>query len=293
MATFPEISTWLTVDLKRSKDGKYEHVLGREDAEARPQIIPVLKEVIAAAHEDARRRLRALAGPSLDPLGEDSARDPAEGYPQKFRMKTLKGYFGEVMAGLIAENLGAFGHDGWEVPAYLFRFHLVEFQQLDFMAQTGEEAKTRPGRTGDDCLAFRRDDNGNIVAALLCEAKCTASHNSTLIAKAHKTSSYRNLRPVDLLQLIEILLDAEGEEAKRWVRALRQLYHRDPKSGVAYERLDQITYVCGSRPKQKGRNCWICTDKPHAHYTARRRLQVAEIHLDGVEELIKEAYVIA
>jgi hypothetical protein len=293
MATFPEISTWLTIDLQRSKDGKYEHVLGREDGNDRTEIIPILKAVIAAAHEDACNKLRALAGPSLDPLGTTDARDPAEGYPHTLHMQSLKGYFGEVMAGLVAENLGAFGHDDWEVPAYLFRFHLVEFQQLDFMDQTDDEADLRPGRTGDDCLAFRRDADGNIVAALLCEAKCTKGHKSALIDDAHEKSSLPNLLPVDLLRLIEILSDAKGKAAKRWVRALRKLYHSGPNPGGGYERLDQVTYVCGNRPKAKEQDRWIPADKPHAKYTAGRRLQVAEIQLNDVEGLIEEAYGVA
>ncbi len=293
MAKFPEISTWLTIELQRSNDGKYEHVLGREDSDERTDIIPVLREVISSAHEDARSRLRALAGPSLDPLGTTDARDPADGYPKTLHMQTRKGYFGEVMAGLVAENLGAFGHDDWEVPAYLFRFHLVEFQQLDYMDQTGEEAELRPGRTGDDCLAFRRDAEGDIVAALVCEAKCTKGHKSALIDDAHEKSSLPNLLPVDLLRLIEILSDAKGKVAKRWVRALRKLYHRGPNPGTGYERLDQVTYVCGDRPKTKGQARWIPANKPHAKYTAGRRLQVAEIQLNDVEELIEEAYDIA
>ncbi len=292
MAVLPNISTWLTIDLQRSKDGKYEHILGREDVDERAEIIPELKEAITAAHDDARKKLRALAGPSLDPLGV-ADRDPAEGYPHTLHTQTLKGYFGEVMAGLIVENLGAFGHDDWEVPAYLFRFHLVEFQQLDFMDQTNDEADLRPGRTGDDCLAFRRDSDGNIIAALFCEAKCTKGHRSTMIDDAHEKSSMPNLLPVDLLRLIEILSEVKGKAAKRWVRALRKLYHGGPNPGAGYERLDQVTYVCGDRPKTKGQDRWIPAHKPHAKYTGGRRLQVAEIQLHDVEELIEEAYGIA
>ena len=81
-----------------------------------------------------------------------------------------------------------------------------------------------------------------------------------------------------------------GDAIGNHVRALRKLYHRGPNPGAGYERFDQVTYVCGNRPKTNGQTCWIPKDKPHEKYTGGRRLQVAEIHLDGVEALIAEAY---
>src|SRR5438132_1295292 len=208
MSPFPEISTWLSVDVQKSAAGRYEHVLGRENHSGRASVLSRLQVLFSEAHADARERLRRLVGGTLDPLGEVDARDPADGYPEKLHIQTLKGYFGEVLASLVAENLDPFGHDDWEVPAHLFRFHLVEFQQLEMMNQTGDAAELRPGRTGDDCLAFRRNDDGDIVAALFCEAKCTKSHRSNLIDDAHEKSSLPNLLPVDLLRLIEVLSDS-------------------------------------------------------------------------------------
>jgi hypothetical protein len=229
-----------------------------------------------------------LANGSLDPFHQPGEKDPAEGYPQQLHIQTLKGYFGEVFAGIVAESLNPFGNSDWEVPAYLFRFHIVEFQQLDLMNQTGNAAALRPGRTGDDCLAFRRNADGNIVATLFCEAKCTSDHDSGLIADAHEKSSLGNLLPVDLLQLIEVLEDSTEAAAPAWVNALRSLFLRSPNPGDEYERLDQITYICGRKPVAKSR--WISPQHPHAKYTANRRLHIAEIHLSGVEALIREIY---
>lgn len=290
MATFPQIKTWLVINVSRSTNGTYEHALGREDGDGRAAVMPRLKELIKDAHEDARKRLRALASGSLDPLGEADARDPADGYPQELHMQTLKGYFGEVLAGLVAENLDPFGLADWKVPAYLFRYHLVEFQHLEFMAQVGEKAEPRPGRTGDDCLAFRCNGDGDVVAALFCEAKCTKGHSASLIDDAHEKSSLSNLLPVDLLQLIEVLSDSKTKAAARWVKALRKLYHKGPNPGDGYDRLDQVTYVCGKQPANMGQKTWIATDKPHPKYSGGRRLHVAEIQLNDVEELIRDAY---
>lgn len=293
MTKFPEISAWLEIDVQTSTTGRYEHVLGRENRANRDASLTILKSIVSEAHDDARRRLRSLVGDSLDPLGETDCRDPADGYPEKLHMQTLKGYFGEVFAAVVAENLSPFGHSDWEVPAHLFRFHLVEFQQLDLMYQTGDEANLRPGRTGDDCLAFRRNDCGDIVASLFCEAKCTKLHRSKLIDEAHEKSSLPNSLPVDLVQLIEVLSESSVEGAADWVNALRKLYWSRPKPVGGYERLDQVTYICGKRPKKQAKETWIPTDKPHAKYTAARRLHVAEIQLRDVEELIKQVYGVA
>ena len=113
---------------------------------------------------------------------------------------------------------------------------------------------------------------------------------SNLIDDAHEKSSLPNLLPVDLLRLIEVLSDSPDEAAARWVTAIRKLYLKGPNSGAGYERLDQVTYVCGQRPAKQGQKSWITRDRPHAKYTAARRLHVAEIHLSNVEELVEAVY---
>ena len=294
MPCFPEITSWLTLEVESPSGGRYEHALAVENDGRRSAILPRLRAFVSDAHEDARARLRRLAGGSLDPLGEPLKRDPADGYPQRLHIQTLKGYFGVVLASAVAENFHPFGMKDWEVPAHLFRFHLVEFQQLEMMDQTNVDAALRPGRTGDDCLAFRRDADGNIVAALFCEGKCTPDHDAGMIGDAHEKSSLGNLLPVDLLQLIEILEDSTDAAAARWVDGLRCLYLKGPNPGPGYERFDQVTYICGRRPVSKnGRKSWMSSAKPHEKYTAKRRLHVAEIHLNEVEKLIKSVYGVA
>jgi hypothetical protein len=170
----------------------------------------------------------------------------------------------------------------WKVPAYLFRFHLVEFQQLGMMDQTDAPAGLRSGRTGDDCLAFRCNVEGNIVATLFCDAKCTADHDTELINDSHEKSSLGNLVPVDILQVVEVLADSADPDAPSWIDALRELYLKGPTSG--YERFDQVTYVCGRSPTAKDHNSWIPIQAPHPKYTGNRKLHVAEVHLLRVEE---------
>jgi hypothetical protein len=289
MSRFSEITSWLTVTVQTDAGGRYQHALGQENGANRSTILPALQVLVSGAHEDARKRLRRLASGSLDPLSAPGPKDPADGYPERLHIQTLKGCFGEILAGAVAEDLKPFGIEAWEVPAFLFRYHLVEFQQLAMMNQTGAGAKLRPGRTGDDCLAFLRDSKGDIVAVLFCEAKCTADHDAGLIGEAHEKLSLPNLLPVDLLQLIEVLGDSTEAGAKDWVNALRSLYFKGPNPAAPYERFDQVTYVCGRKPVRGGKS-WIPSTTPHDKYTGGRRLHVAEIQISEVEELVKKVY---
>ncbi len=287
MITQNKFSDWLCDILNETPDKKYRHRLFKEYPNKRNEILKELTSYIQDAHEDARSRLRKLVENPLDPLGDLPAFDPTYGYPEHFHMDTLKGYFGEIFAGLIAEHFSPFEQEGWKVPAFLFRYHEVEFQHLEILRQTGRIASKRPGRTGDDCVAFQLDEDGQIVRYLYCEAKCTyAGSRPTMILNAYKKASESVL--VDLPQIIEILQLRNDASSKGWVYAIQQLWFQgtDHKS----ERYDMITYVCGESPIRGGRLAWLPVDKPHPEYRASRRLEVAEIHLPDVESLIREVY---
>lgn len=287
------LESWLESPLDipaSSNSDRYILRLLRENNNHRSdEVINELRRITQAAHEDAKRRLRHLAGFSLDPLGENqNIEDPTIGYPEKLDIVTLQGYFGEIFAGIVAENYRHFGDDGWEVPAYPFRFHTVAFQMLEQWRQSENpsDAVKVPGRTGDDMLAFLRDQEGSITRSLVCEAKCTRNHEAKLISDAHEKAANPNLKPVDILNLIEILEDYDDCKSKTWVNALRELYYRDASKN--YERIDLVAYVCGQPPVRN--KSWIPPDKPHQQYTAKRRLEAVEVHLNGVIKLVQDVY---
>lgn len=282
-----KLEDWLSNSVTESKDKRYRHRLLKENPEQRLRIIPALKSYVQKAHDDMRRRIYKAAGISLDPLGSPPAYDLAEGYPECLHIQTLKGYFGEIFAGLVAENFSPFGYN-WKVPAYLFRFHKVSFEKLEIWRQTGEKPGIIPGRSGDDCLAFQRDEKGRIVRSLVCEAKCTPDHESKMISDAHEKVSEPNLKPVNLMELIEILLEYDDPESTQWVDSLRQLWL--DKSITDYERCDLVSYVCGHSPVKGDGKTWIPADKPHEKYTGGRRLEAVEAHLCDVEGLVREVY---
>ncbi|MED4588237.1 hypothetical protein [Priestia flexa] len=281
-----QLSMWLQNNVNESKDKKYRHRLLKENKDKRVDIIEELRDIVSEAHDDARLRLRKVVDTSLHPLENEESFDPAQGYPELFDLTTLKGYFGEVFAGLIAENFSPFGED-WRVPVFSFRYHEIAFDQLEMYRLTGEKLNTIPGRTGDDCLAFVMDKSHKINKVLFCEAKCTANHKASMISDAHIKISSMNLIPVEVRRLIDTLKDYEDSESRKWVKSLRELYIK----GTQNERYDLVSYVCGKSPvRSKTRKSWIPSNMPHPSYEGKRKLEAVEVHLNDVEDLIREVY---
>jgi len=290
----PTLSRWLTNNLHESEDGKYYHRKLEENLEIRTHILQELQRLMHQAHEDARQKLRKLTGIacSLDPLEEEETpgvdTSIIDDFPRYLELKTLKGYFGEIMAALVAENFNPLGED-WQVFAFPFRSHQMAYHALEKVRQEGGVAPTIIGRFGDDMLAFQCDDQGEITHVLFCEAKCTARHDPDLIAEAHKKSSDNKIIPADCLSLIEILQDnaTTSPEAEKRVHALRHLWwsYKNP----THERCDLVGYICGLLPARAS-TVIIPTSQPHSDYTAERRLEAVELHLHDVDGLIEDAY---
>lgn len=289
-----KFALWLRDSLSESNDKKYRHRLFTEYPNKREEILEELTSYVQNAHEDARSYLRALFENTLDPFTTSASFDPAEGYPELLHMQTLKGYFGEIFAGLVAEHFSPFDESGWKVPVFLFRYHTVAFQELERIRQTGEKAKEIPGRTGDDCLAFQMNNDGQIVRYLYCEAKCTSRGNRTgMVAEAHKKASESAV--VDLMQIISTLQQRNNAISNQWLPAIQKLSlilrKRLPETlNHKIERCDMVSYICGESPVRGGRTAWLPTEKPHSEYKAGRRLETVEIHLPEVEALIESVY---
>jgi hypothetical protein len=280
--------SWISLELQawlpstEATNGTYRHARLTEDSARRVEGLASLASLAAEAHRDARERLERLVGISLDPL---SAEAPSSWhrYPEALHTSVLQGYLGELLAGLIAENYQPHGRR-WAVPAFLFRGHLVAYQDLERRRQLGGPARPIPGRTGDDALAFEVDQDGAIVAWLWCEAKCTHDHVSTLISDGHDQLSAAIRIPVDLTQLIAILQESPDPDSERWIASLRELlFASEPPP-----RFDMFVYVCGRKPVQ--RPSWIPEDAPHSSYTGARSLEAVEVHLECFDEVLTAAY---
>ncbi len=283
------LDSWIDVEETcNATSPPYCHLLIRQKEDIDSEVRDELFAYIDHAHEGARHALRAPLEDSLHPLQHNTDVDPAFGYPHKLGDTALKGFFGEIVAGIVAEHYAGDGEYDWEVPAYLFRTHVVAFQQLEVMKQTDDWERQIVGRTGDDGLAFVRDEKGRIVAWLACEAKCTGNHSSKLIRDNHVKLSQAVTRPVDLLRLIDALQDYRDDDYSRtWIAALRH-YWWDISRNPSVSRSDFSMYVCGACPKRN--HTWISTDAPHSGYTGRRKLTCAELHMTGTDRIIRSLY---
>ncbi len=276
---------WLTSQVSNSMDKRYRHQLILEDCQLHDQGLAQLRAYVQRAHDDARDHLRALAGISLDPFGDSPNKfDPAEGYPELLDEVTLKGYLGEVLTALIVEYFAPFDEQGWTVPAFLFRFHRIAFDKLEEL-RAGQPATAIPGRTGNDCLAFQFDEQGFVLRVLVCEAKCTAQHDSTMLSHAHQQVSTVGIPSVR--ELIDILLESNDSCKLAWADGLRQVWIEGASSNK-YERYDLVSYVHGQRPIRRA--TWSPVDQPHPSYHGNRRLETVEVYLDNIDTLIHEVY---
>lgn len=266
-----------------SPSSHYRHTKLTEDDAQRSDGLDALEAAVAAAHQDAAGWIERALGDSLPPLDPC---DVAANYPDGLHTLTLQGYLGEVFAGVLAENFQPHGYD-WEVPAYLFRFHQTAIESLDRRLQFGGRADRIPGRTGDDCIAFVRDTEGHIVAWLNCEAKCSADHSASLIAKGHDQVSRPLRRGASTLALIDVMLDSDDPAAPRWVAALR-LFRRAVGTATEAERADLLVYVCGRGPVDGG--SWVPRTAPHVRYSARVPLEAMEVHLTDVDDVLVTVY---
>jgi hypothetical protein len=247
------------------------------------------------ALEDARRRLRTGFEDTLSPF-DDPALDPAANYPQMLNRTTLLGYLGETFAALAAEHWDIHDRTDWRVPALLFRFHDVEFQHLERINQRLRAGQThdpdaagerRPGRTGDDAIAFVKNTANVITHVLTFEAKCLSNHEAQKLTDAHSKLNSGPSVPDSVRELIEILNDYDSVDAQQWQEALIR-YRASPGSRVT--RYDAVVYVCGQRPRVAGRTSWMSPTAPNAVYTLARELAGLEYHLEDLDGLVQTLY---
>lgn len=262
--------------------------------ENRAKLSDIKNDLIAyvnEALEDARKHLRRGFE---DPLSSyvDPSIDPAMHYPAILHQITLQGYLGELLGGIATEHWGSHGLNDWLIPAYLFRTHEVEFQHLESINQklaAGEayaadsERAQRPGRTGDDVVAFRMNSDNQIVGILTIEAKCVGTHKSQIVSDAHEKLSEGLDIPVSVRELINLLADYDTPDANKWRQALLAL-----RSGVhtARQRYDAVSYASSTHPKQNSRQSWLPTDSEHESYKGKRKLEAFEFHLDDLKSAI-------
>lgn len=289
------LNAWL-VNLGVTNDHpRYRLRAWRENRAGLAAIHAELVAYINEAFEDARMRLRRGFEDPLTPF-VNALDDPAANYPALLHHVTLQGYLGETLAAMAVEHWGAIGHDDWVVPAFLFRFHEQEFQHLEAINQRirdgeayepDETAEQRPGRTGDDGLAFRINNENVITDVLTLEAKCVSENRTEKIQDAHEKLAAGGALPSGIRELINILADYNTEEAQRWQQALLQFWRDGYRTATRH---DGIGYICGSVPAQRRRVAWLPVNAPHPAYNVDRNLEAIEVQFEDLPAVINTLY---
>lgn len=268
--------------------------LWREDSSKRASVSAELRAYFQEALEDARRRLRSGFEDQLSPFTDPSL-DPAANYPSMLHRITLQGYLGETFAALAVEHWDIHGRTDWQVPALLFRFHDVEFQHLERINQRLRDGQShvpdatserRPGRTGDDAIAFVKNPSNSITHVLTLEAKCLSNHRAETLNEAHGKLSGGPSIPDSIRELVELLNEYETPDAEAWQEALIK-YRATGGRGVS--RYDGVIYVCGDRPQSRQRRGWILPTI-NAAYTASRNLAGLEYQVEDLDALVDTVY---
>lgn len=292
--TLQLLNAWLVDQGLPATDQRYRLRLWRESPACFDACRNELRAYVAEALEDARVKLRRGFEDSLSPFA-DPAIDPAANYPSALHSVTLQGYLGETLGVVAVEHWGAAGHEDWQIPALLFRFHEQEFQHLEQInrrIRDGEphdpDAATeiRPGRTGDDALAFRRDGDGLITDVLTIEAKCLRRNRNATIREAHERLATGDPLPSGIRELIELLSDYDTPAATAWQESLvkfRASGYRDAG------RHDGVAYATAHIPARVGRQAWLPPQR-HEVYTADRHLDGIEFQFEDLDRLIHSLY---
>ena len=288
------LDAWLVDQQLAGARGSYRLRLWRETAAAFPPLRDELRAYIHEAFKDARRRLRRGFEDSLSPFN-DPALDPAANYPAALNRMTLQGYFGETIGVIAVEHWGAAGHADWQVPAFLFRFHDQEFQHLEQINQRIRDGQQpnpdalnqrRPGRTGDDAVAFRRNGRGSITDVLTIEAKCLSANNNAKIQQAHEKLAAGGPLPSSIRELIELLSEYDTPEAMSWHEALLQFRADGYRTATRH---DGVVYATGHIPTKGPRQAWLPSE-PHPAYTAPRHLEGMEFQFEDLGCVIDLLY---
>lgn len=292
--TLEKLEAWLVNQPITSSHATYRLRLWRENRACSSEVLDELKSYMEEAFDDARLRIRRGFEDSLSPFTDQST-DPAANYPALLHNTTLQGYLGEILAVLAIEHWGAHGHSDWLIPAFLFRMHDAEFQHLELIHERllgGEEhnpnspAEQRPGRTGDDGLAFRINGD-TITDVLTIEAKCLIRHSTEKMKEAHEKLSAGTKRPSGVRELINILCEYPTPDAEKWHEALLKLWRGGYRVSMRH---DAVGYACGSAPVRGGRLAWLPADGPHPAYTVARRLEGMEFQFEDLPALITILY---
>lgn len=287
------LKAWLPMKMESSAGYFHYHIV--EDSGSRKIALPIIAEYIRRAHQDAINEFKRPFENKLDPRNKahDSYTKALAFYPRYCEKITLQGFFGEILAGLLIELYDPHTLE-WGVPKFNFSAHDLMFQELLTAAATGRDPRRALGHFGDDCLAFTLDEaRSRIDRILVCEAKCTLGHSSSLIIEAHVKI---NDQPIEvttmwLHKIIESIRKRSDTHSNKWVFLLEEF--KDSDRFIEASRDDLVSYTHGHMRANGSSKPWISSNKRSPNYTSNRDLACLEVHIGDISELITKVYELA
>lgn len=286
----------------------FGHLLLEEQDETDPAIADDLIAYFESAHLDARQCFHKLARISLHPDADDEACDAQ--YPNSLPLTALKGLFGEVMCGMLAESFEFIGKHEYLIPVFLFRNHEDAGQYIYTLSRDRTRTREVLGRKGDDFIGIVVNQEGKVTRFIAGEAKWrgtwtpsavnTVMLGEKIVDPDDNTKRIHNGKgvwyevnrglpvPLGLEQLHTILNECEPEKFASVIASLDRILARRNPDPV--ERTDLILLAGGSAPTRKAKHSLIPWDAVPEEYTVGRDLQIVELLFSNGDDLISAIY---
>lgn len=298
----PNLDDWLEQNPSCIKG--YGHLLIEQIKAGDDELLSALKSYFESAHLDARVVFHDFMGISLHPDDDEKQADVS--YPSSLHLTTLKGFFGEVLAGLLAEGYELVGNHEWKVPVFLFRFHDDAKKYLYTLVRDPSQERQTIGRLGTDFIGVSIDDNGEVARLISGEAKwrkelTQSAVDNVMLGPKKKGKQEREegrgvwaelnkeVNPPNGLRELQIVLkeiDPEGH-AETIVSMDKLLSAFDANT---VPKTDLVLIVGGGNKEREKGECRIGYDRVPKEYLAGNDLQVVEVVLNDGERLIKDLY---
>lgn len=284
--------------------GTYGHLLLEQSkAPFQDATVDALRPYFESAHADARENFHKAVRISLHPETGEMGADAT--YPNCLPPKTIRGLFGEVMAGMIAEAYPMVGAKSWRIPIFLFRYHGAVEDYIFDLARDPTKKREVHGRPGNDFIGLEMAADGTVTAFIAGEAKwradLTASTMDTIMkgdgtgkgpARVYKDNGVWNdintalPVPKGLQQMCDLLAIKDRDAFARTILSLDEAL-----LGKSSPPRTDLVLVAGNRSPTRPKGATLLpTAAAPADYKAARPLQIVEIVLEGGEDLINRIY---
>lgn len=280
-----------------------------QQANDQASICEALRPYFESAHLDARQVFHKYIGIDLYPDAPDKGGVRVE-YPRCLPDKARRGYFGEVMAGLVTEAIELVGKHCWCVPVFLFRLHDDAKHYLFDLERDPKGKRETIGRLGDDFIGLLLDENGAVIRYIVGEAKWRTTLTSSVVetllhGKFIKDPNDKNKRirskkgiwnkfnrntqiPNGMRQLQKILEEIDPEGYDSAILSMEEALR--PENPRILPRTNLLIVLSNCAPSRKNMECLLPFERKPNEYTARHDLQLVEVVLKDGEKLIDSLY---